>query len=70
MTKEILCGIGKCNKSFYKIKDSTSEESYNKILSALSNEYKNVFIVQKNGEREIIKGCEDLDINKIKIDTF
>lgn len=67
MIKEILVGVGKCSKMQVKITNKTSDESYNKFLSDIKSEYRNVFIVYPEGDRKIIKGCENLDINEMEV---
>lgn len=67
MIKEILVGVGKCSKVQVKILDSTSDERREKLLNDIKSEYKNVFIVYPEGGREIIKGCDDLDINELEV---
>lgn len=67
MIKEILVGVGKCSKMQVKIPDSTSDEHREKLLNDIKSEYRNVFIVYPEGDRKIIKGCENLDINEVEV---
>ena len=66
MVKEVLVGVGKCSKMQVKILDSTSDERREKLFNDIKSEYRNVFIVYSEGDRKIIKGCENLDINEVE----
>lgn len=67
MIKEILVGVGKCSKMQVKILDSTSDERREKLFNDIKSEYKNIFIVYPEGNRKIIKGCDNLDINEVEV---
>lgn len=68
MIKEIIVGVGKCSKMQVKILSSTSNEVRDKFLNDMKADYKNVFKVDTEGNRTIIKGCEELDINEVEVD--
>lgn len=68
MIKEILVGVGKCNKMQVKITNKTTDEVYNKFLNDMKADYKNVFKVDTEDNRKVIKGCEELDINEVEVD--
>lgn len=68
MIKEVIVGLKKCNKIQIKILYDTSDDKREKILNDIKSEYKNVFIVRSEGDREVIKGCENVDINNIDVD--
>lgn len=68
MVKEILIGVGKCSKMQVKILDSTSDERREKFLNDIKAEYKNVFIAYPEGNRKIIKGCDEIDINEVEVE--
>lgn len=68
MIKEIIVGVGKCSKMQVKILSSTSDERREKFLNDMKADYKNVFKVDTDGNRKVIKGCEELDINEVEVD--
>lgn len=68
MIKEIVVGVGKCSKMQVKILPSTSNEVREKFLNDMKADYKNVFKVNTEGARTIVKGCEELDINEVEVD--
>lgn len=68
MIKEIIVGVGKCSKIQVKILSSTSDERKEKLLNDMKADYKNVFKVDTEGNRKIVKGCEELDINEVEVD--
>ena len=68
MIKEILVGVGRCSKMQVKITNKTTDEVYNKFLNDIKSEYKNVFIVYPEGDRKIIKGCDEIDINEVEVE--
>lgn len=67
MIKEILVGVGKCSKMQVKILSNTSDERREKFLNDMKADYKNVFKVDTEGNRVVIKGCEEIDINKVEV---
>ena len=68
MIKEIIVGVGKCSKMQVKILSSTSNEVRDKFSNDMKADYKNVFKVDTEGNRKVIKGCEELDINEVEVD--
>lgn len=68
MIKEILVGVGKCSKMQVKILSSASDERREKILNDMKADYKNVFKIDTEDNRTVIKGCEEIDINKVEVD--
>lgn len=68
MIKEIIVGVGKCSKMQVKILSSTSNEVREKFSNDMKADYKNVFKVDTEGNRKVIKGCEELDINEVEVD--
>lgn len=67
MFKEILVGVGKCSKMQVKILDSTSDERREKLLNDIKSEYKNVFVVYPEGNRKVVKGCDEININEVEV---
>lgn len=67
MIKEIIVGVGKCSKMQVKIFSSTSDERREKFLNDMKADYKNVFKVDTEGNRKVINGCEELDINEVEV---
>lgn len=68
MIKEILVGVGKCSKMQVRILSSTSDERREKLLNDMKADYKNVFKVDTEGNRKVIKDCEEIDINEVKVE--
>lgn len=62
MVKEILVGVGKCSKMQVKILSSTSDERREKFLNDMKADK-----VDAEGNRAIIKGCEEIDINEVEV---
>nr|DAF89822.1 MAG TPA: hypothetical protein [Siphoviridae sp. cteLh2] len=50
-----------------KILSSTSNEVREKFLNDMKADYKNVFKVDTEGNRTVIKGCEEIDINEVEV---
>lgn len=69
MIKEILVGIGKCSKMQVKILSSTSDERREKFLGDIKADYRNVFKIDTEGNRSVIKGCEEIDINEVEVNV-
>lgn len=68
MIKEIIVGVGKCGKMQVKILSSTSDERREKFLNDMKADYKNVFKVDTEGYKTVVKGCEEIDINEVEVD--
>lgn len=67
MIKEIIVGVGKCSKMQVKILSGTSDERREKFLNDMKADYKNVFKVDTEDNRTVVKGCEEIDINEVEV---
>lgn len=68
MIKEIIVGVGKCSKMQVKTLSNTSDERREKFLNDMKADYKNVFKIDTDGNRTVITGCEEIDVNKVEVD--
>ena len=55
-----LVGIGKYNTKTITFKNEYSKESYEKSFAELNNEYKEIYRVNKDGSKDILKAKSEV----------
>ena len=50
-----LIGVGKYNTKTITFKDEYNKESYEKVFAELNNEYKEIYRINKDGSKDIVK---------------